>query len=110
MLWARIVAYVTGQSRTPVAERISWSREPDLERSDQGSTAAFGRGKGDIGGDRPAARTESLGGIRDCREAGYAAGLWLANCAHDQHLYERMPGISSCKRPPGPELSSACAD
>jgi len=22
----------------------------------------------------------------------------------------RMPGISSCKRPPGPELSSACAD
>ena len=30
-----------GQSRTPVAERISWGREPDLERSDQGSTAAF---------------------------------------------------------------------
>jgi hypothetical protein len=45
MLWARMVAYVTGtvNSRTPVAERISWGREPDPERSDQGSTAAFGR-------------------------------------------------------------------
>jgi hypothetical protein len=31
------------QSRTPVAERISWGREPDPEKSDQGSTAAFGR-------------------------------------------------------------------
>src|SRR5260370_32930239 len=32
-----------GESRTPVAERISWGREPDLETSDQGSTSAFGR-------------------------------------------------------------------
>jgi hypothetical protein len=33
------------QSRTPGAERISWGREPDLETSDQGSTAAFRREK-----------------------------------------------------------------
>ena len=32
-----------GQSRTPVAEPVSGDREPDPERSDQGSTAAFGR-------------------------------------------------------------------
>jgi putative transposase len=29
-----------GQSRAPVAERISWGREPDPERSDQGSASA----------------------------------------------------------------------
>jgi hypothetical protein len=39
MLWARMVVYVTGtvNPRAPVAERISWGREPDLETSDQGS-------------------------------------------------------------------------
>jgi hypothetical protein len=30
-----------GQSRTPVAERVSWGREPDLETSDQGLSAAL---------------------------------------------------------------------
>src|SRR5579864_6280678 len=35
-----------GQSRTPVAERVSGGGEPDPERSDQGSLAAFRRRKG----------------------------------------------------------------
>src|ERR1700694_4072568 len=41
-----------GQSKTPIAERVSGGGEPDPERSDQGSLAAFGRRKGDVGRDR----------------------------------------------------------
>src|SRR5260370_29566820 len=32
-----------GQSGTPVAERVPGGREPDPQRSDQGSAVAFGR-------------------------------------------------------------------
>src|SRR5258708_2223893 len=37
-----------GQSRTPVAKRISGGGEPDPERSDQRSAAAFRRRKGTL--------------------------------------------------------------
>src|ERR1700674_3843737 len=40
------------RSRTPVAKRISGGGEPDPERADQGSAAAFGRRKSNTGRDR----------------------------------------------------------
>jgi len=48
MLWARMVAYVTGMVNQELLLRneylgATWGREPDPERSDQGSTAAFRR-------------------------------------------------------------------
>jgi hypothetical protein len=40
------------RSRAPAAKRISGDGEPDPERADQGSAAAFGRRKSNTGGDR----------------------------------------------------------
>src|SRR2546430_2159469 len=50
------------RSRTPVAKRISGGGEPDPERADQGSVAAFGRRKGDTGRDRSPAGSKGAGG------------------------------------------------
>ncbi len=50
MLWARMVAYVTGTVNQELLLRNQYlaAENQVLERSDQGSTAAFGRRKGDI--------------------------------------------------------------
>ena len=62
MLWARLLAYVTG-TRTPVAKRISGGGEPDPERADPGSVAAFGRRKGDTGRDRSPPGSNGTGDV-----------------------------------------------
>ena|SRR2546430_12687128 len=67
MLWARLVAYVTGtmnqeKARTLFAKRISGGGEPDPERADPGSAAAFGRRKGDTGRDRSPPGSNGSGG------------------------------------------------
>src|SRR5258706_7411849 len=63
------------QSRTPVAKRVSGGGEPDPERSDQGSAAAFGRRKGDTGRDRSPPGSNGAGGRGGNGQARYDSGL-----------------------------------
>src|SRR6267378_2695339 len=63
------------QSRTPVAKRVSGGGEPDPERSDQGSAAAFGRRKGDTGRDRSPPGSNGSGGRGGNGQARYNSGL-----------------------------------
>src|ERR1017187_7918580 len=56
-------------------ERIPGHREPDPESPNPRQVVVIGWRKSYVGGDRPPARTESLGRIGGGRETGYAAGL-----------------------------------
>src|ERR1035437_5807496 len=60
---------------TSTEERISGRREPDPESPNPRQVVVIRCRKSYAGGDRPPARTESLGRIGGCRETGYAAGL-----------------------------------
>src|ERR1039457_6367706 len=60
---------------TSTEERISGRREPDPDSPNQRPVAVIRCRKSYVGGDRPPARTESLGRIGGGRETGYAAGL-----------------------------------
>ena len=77
MLWARLLAYVTGtvNQELPVTKRISGGGEPHPERSDQGSGAAFGRRKGDTGRDRSPLGSNGTGGRGGNGQARYDSGL-----------------------------------
>jgi hypothetical protein len=72
MIWARMLAYITGtvdQELLP-EERISGRREPDPESPNPRQVVVIRCRKSYVGGDRPPARTESLGRIGGCRETG----------------------------------------
>src|ERR1017187_3474732 len=60
---------------TSPEERISGRREPDPESPNPRQVVVIGWRKSYVGGDRPPARTESLGRIGGGRETGYPAGL-----------------------------------
>src|ERR1035437_7338381 len=60
---------------TSTEERISGRREPDSESPNQRPVVVIRWRKSYVGGDRPPARTESLGRIGGGRETGYTAGL-----------------------------------
>ena len=76
MLWARMVAYVTGTVNQELLLRNEYlGAENRILRGQIKGRLLLSEGEGDIGGDRPAARTESLGRIGGGREDGYAAGL-----------------------------------
>src|SRR5258708_25452875 len=87
MLWARLLAYVTGNSepRTLVAKRIFGGGEPHPDRSDQGSAAAFGRRKDDTFRDRSPPGAKGTAGRGGTGQARYASGL--VSEAHPEHIY-----------------------
>src|SRR5664280_2042541 len=60
---------------TSPEERISGRRELDPESPNPRQDVVIGCRKSYVGGDRPPARTESLGRIGGGRQTGYAAGL-----------------------------------
>src|SRR5258708_5084767 len=64
-----------GESRTSVAKRISDGGEPDPERADPGSAAAFGRRKGGTGRDRSPAGSKGSEGRGGNGQARYDSGL-----------------------------------
>jgi hypothetical protein len=71
-----MVAYVTGMVNQELLLRNEYlGAENRILRFRSRVDYCCQKVKGDIGGDRPAARTESLGRIGGGREAGYAAGL-----------------------------------
>jgi hypothetical protein len=62
-------------SRTPVAKRVPGGGEPDSERSNQGSAAAFGRRKGDPGRDRAPPGSKGIRGRGSNGQARYNSEL-----------------------------------
>jgi len=74
MLWARLLAYVTGIVNQELL-LISGGGEPDPERSDQGSAAAFRWRKGDTGRDRSPPGSNGSGGRGGNGQARYDSGL-----------------------------------
>jgi len=91
MLWAHLLAYVTGT--VTVAKRRSGGGEPDLERSDQGSVAAFGGEK------------ETLAEMADhqlaypCLSAGDGGGFCLRRLF--EHGPESLISLGAFGRIPG---------
>src|SRR6267378_1982683 len=66
------------EKKTQFRERrrhVPGGGEPDPERSDQGSVAAFGRRKGDTGRDRSPAGSKGAGGRGGSGQARYDSGL-----------------------------------
>src|SRR5258706_2814063 len=63
------------ESRTFVAKRVSGGGEPDPERSDPGSAAAFRRRKSDTGRDRSPPGSKGTGGGGGNGQARYDSGL-----------------------------------
>src|SRR6267378_3064848 len=63
------------ESRTLVAKRVSGGGEPDPERSDPGSAAAFRRRKNDTGRDRSPPGSKGTGGGGGNGQARYDSGL-----------------------------------
>src|SRR2546430_9215173 len=72
------------RSRTSVAKRISGGGEPDPERADQGSAAAFGRRKSNTGRDRSPPGWKGAGGRGGNGQARYDSGL--VSKAHRQQI------------------------
>src|SRR5258708_4739908 len=72
------------RSRTPVAKRISGGGEPDPERADQGSAAAFGRRKSNTGGDRSPPGSKGAGGRGGNGQARNDSGL--VSAAHREQI------------------------
>src|ERR1019366_6011719 len=81
---------------TSTEKRISGRREPDPEGPNPRPVVVMRCRKSYVGGDRPPARTESLGRIGGGRETGYAAGL--VPKAHRQPIrrieVSQIPGSS----------------
>src|ERR1035438_5640375 len=81
---------------TSTEKRISGRREPDPESPNPRPDVVIRCRKSYVGGDRPPARTESLGRIGGGRETGYAAGL--VPKAHRQQIgrahVSQIPGSS----------------
>src|SRR5258707_6124440 len=87
-----------GQSRAPVAKRISGGGEPDPERSDQRSAAAFGRRKGGTGRDRSPPGSKGTGGRGGNGQARYDSGL-VSEAHREQIRWVEIP--SKCRAPQG---------
>ena len=96
MLWARMVAYLTGTVNQELLVRNEYlGAENRILRGQIKGRLLLSEGeKATFGGDRPAARAESLGRIGGCREAGYAAGL--VPKAHRQQI--RRIEVSAASR------------
>src|ERR1022692_1089327 len=76
MVWARMLAYITGTVDQELLLRNEYGRrEPDPESPNQRPVVVIRCRKSYVGGDRLPARTESLGRIGGGRETGYPAGL-----------------------------------
>src|SRR6266480_5162870 len=84
------------QSRTPVAKRISGGGEPDPERSDQGSAAAFRRRKGDTGRDRSPPGSHGAGGRGGNGQARNDSGL-VSEAHREQICWVEIP--PKCRAP-----------
>jgi hypothetical protein len=94
------------ESRTSVAKRISGRGEPDPERADQGSAAAFRRRKGGTGRDRSPPGSNGAGGRGGNGQARYDSGL--VSKAHRKQIgwvemasKYRAPKSRSGSRTPG---------
>src|SRR5262245_44262772 len=76
MIWARVLAYVTGTVNQELAEeRVFGRREPDPPSENQRPVVVIRRGKSNSGGDCSPARTKSAGRFGGGRETGNAAEL-----------------------------------
>ena len=77
MLWARLLAYVTGTVNQELLLRNEYLMAENriLRRSDQGSVTAFGRRKGDTGRDRSPAGSKGAGGRGGSGQARYDSGM-----------------------------------
>ena len=86
MLWARMVAYVTGMVNQELLLRNEYlAAENRILRGQIKGRLLLSEGeKATLAEIAPAARTESLGRIGGCREAGYAVGL--VSKAHRQQI------------------------
>jgi hypothetical protein len=76
MLWAHLLAYVTGTVDQELLLRNEYGGgEPDAERSDQGSAVTLRRRESHLGGDRSPAGTKGLGGSGMHSATRYDSGL-----------------------------------